>query len=93
MSTLEPGKLPPLTDAQVQAGARPGETWEQARQRLEAANWASPPAPEYFEHGADCLPSGWISDRGLEGEPITWAPGELGAGHPGAYFETPDEPN
>lgn len=28
---LEFGKLPSLTDAQVQAGARPGETWEQAR--------------------------------------------------------------
>lgn len=53
----------------------------------------SPPAPEYYEHGADCLPSGWISDRGLQGELITWGPGELGAGHPGAYFETPDESN
>ncbi len=30
---------PPLTDAEVQAGARPGETWEQARKRLEAARW------------------------------------------------------
>lgn len=26
----------PLTDAQVRAGARPGESWEQARQRLTA---------------------------------------------------------
>lgn len=28
-------KLQPLTDAQVQAGARPGESWEAARRRLE----------------------------------------------------------
>lgn len=27
----------PLTDAQVQAGARPGESWEAARRRLEEA--------------------------------------------------------
>jgi hypothetical protein len=79
MPTLEPGKLPPLTDAQVQAGARPGESWEQARKRLEGANFACPPAPESWEHGADCLQSGWISDNGLEGEPIDWQPGELGA--------------
>ncbi len=29
--------LEPLTDAQVQAGARPGESWEAARRRLEEA--------------------------------------------------------
>lgn len=29
---------PPLTDAQVQAGALPGETWDEARFRLESAN-------------------------------------------------------
>ena len=32
-------ETPPLTHAEVQAGARPGETWEQARNRLEAARW------------------------------------------------------
>lgn len=36
-------KLPPLTDAQVAAGARPGEDWEQARERLEAPRYALPP--------------------------------------------------
>lgn len=36
----------PLTDAQVQAGARPGESWEQARDRLECARYASPNASE-----------------------------------------------
>jgi hypothetical protein len=30
-----------------------------------------------MDPGADCLLSGWISDRGLEGEPIDWQPGEL----------------
>lgn len=93
MSLLEPGKLPPLTDAQVQAGARPGETWEQARRRLEAANWAGPPAPEVYGGDADCLSSGWISDRGLQGELIAWAPGELGEGHPGVEIDVPYEPD
>ena len=77
MPTLEPGKLPALTDAQVQAGAHPGESWVEARRRLEAANWACPPPPDDMDPGADCLLSGWISDRGLEGEPIEWQPGEL----------------
>lgn len=31
----------PLTDEQVAAGALPGESWAQARKRLEAANWAA----------------------------------------------------
>lgn len=31
----------PLTDAQVQAGARPGESWEAARRRLEEARLVS----------------------------------------------------
>lgn len=92
MPTLEPGKLPALTDAQVQAGALPGESWEQARQRLEAANYACPPEPESMDQDADLLLSGWIDDRGLEGELIAWAPGELGAGHPGVEVTTPYEP-
>lgn len=35
--TREP--LPPLTDAEVAAGARPGERWEVARRRLERSRW------------------------------------------------------
>lgn len=33
-------RLPKLTVEQVQAGARPGETWCEARRRLEAARYA-----------------------------------------------------
>ena len=77
MSTLEPGKLPPLTDAQVQAGARPGETWEQARQRLEAANWACPLIPVDDHPGADYTLAGRLDEcEGLDGRPIQWEPGE-----------------
>lgn len=36
--TTEP--LPPLTDADIVAGARPGESWAEARLRLEMARWA-----------------------------------------------------
>lgn len=32
--------LPPLTDAEVAAGARPGESWDEARLRLEFARTA-----------------------------------------------------
>ena len=92
MPTLAPNKLPALTDAQVQAGARPGESWEEARRRLEAASWACPPEPEADSYDADYLLSGWIGDRGLEGELIHWEPGELGAGHPGVDVTTPYEP-
>jgi len=76
---LEFDKLPPLTDAQVQAGARPGETWEQARCRLEAANLACPPAKENADPGADYTFSGPADEcEGLDGRPIQWQPGELG---------------
>lgn len=37
--TIEP--LPPLTDAEIVAGARPGESWEEARLRLERARRAT----------------------------------------------------
>ncbi|WP_426103009.1 hypothetical protein [Pseudomonas sp. PSPC3-3] len=78
MSTLEPGKLPPLTDAQVQAGARPGETWKQARQRLEAANWACPPFQVDDHPGADYTLGGPVDEcEGLDGQPVQWEPGEL----------------
>ncbi|WP_124320370.1 hypothetical protein [Pseudomonas chlororaphis] len=78
MSTLEPGKLPPLTDAQVQAGARPGETWEQARCRLEAANSACPPAPVDDHPGADYTLAGPVDEcEGLDGQAIAWEDGEL----------------
>lgn len=79
MSSLEPSKLPPLTDAQVQAGARPGETWEQARCRLKAANLACPPVPVDDHPGADYTLAGWKDEcEGLAGWPIEWEPGELG---------------
>ncbi|HBO2517846.1 TPA: hypothetical protein L4H97_006018 [Pseudomonas aeruginosa] len=31
MTLIAPRKLPPLTDEQVRAGARPGETWAKVR--------------------------------------------------------------
>lgn len=77
MPTLVPDKLPPVTDAQVQAGARPGETWAEARCRLEAANWACPPFPVDDHPGADYTLAGWIDEcEGLDGRPIQWEPGE-----------------
>jgi hypothetical protein len=79
MSTLEPGKLPPLTDAQVQAGARPGETWAEARRRLEAANWACPLFQADDHPGADYTLAGPVDEcEGLNGQAIEWEPGELG---------------
>lgn len=72
-------KLPPLTDAQVKAGARPGETWERARQRLEVANWACPPFAMDEYPGADYTLAGWNDEcEGLDGRSIEWEPGELG---------------
>jgi hypothetical protein len=71
-------KLPPLTDSQVSAGARPGESWEQARARLEADNYALPPCPigPDYDYGL----AGPISEfEGLDGEPIDWEPDELGS--------------
>ena len=76
---IEP--LPPLTDAQVQAGARPGESWEQARRRLEAARGLVVPAEEggvMHPEGTDCLLSGFIDEcEGLDGQPVAWLPGEF----------------
>lgn len=43
MSGLNP--LPPLSDAEVAAGARPGESWEQARKRLSASRYVRAPVP------------------------------------------------
>lgn len=54
--------LPPLTDAQVSEGARPGESWEQARDRLDASNYALPPEHLDMHPGADCVGSGWIDE-------------------------------
>lgn len=62
MPDLEFIRLPPLTDAQVQAGARPGESWAQARARLEAGNLALPPALLDLAAGADCIGSGFITE-------------------------------
>ena len=73
-------KLPPLTDAQVQAGARPGETLGQARSRLEAANLACPQVPVDDHPGADYTLAGPVDEcEGLDGQPIQWEPGELGS--------------
>lgn len=71
--------LPLLTDAQVQAAARPGESWEQARKRLEALNVASPPDHIDDHPGADYTLAGPFDEcEGLDGQPIEWENGELG---------------
>lgn len=79
MTLIAPRKLPPLTDEQVRAGARPGETWTEARRRLEALNVACP-APQVDDHpGADYTLAGPVDEcEGLDGRPIEWEPGELG---------------
>lgn len=79
--TLVPdfAKLPPLTDAQVSAGARPGESWAQARSRLEANNYALPPRYTDMHPGADYGIGGVIDEcEGLDSQPIQWEAGELG---------------
>jgi hypothetical protein len=71
MSTLEQGKLPSLTDAQVQAGARPGESWQEARRRLEAASGACPPFQVDKHPGADYALAGPLDEcEGLDGQAI-----------------------
>ncbi|MGE8349000.1 MAG: hypothetical protein ACN6P5_00450 [Pseudomonas protegens] len=67
---LEFEELPPLTDAQVQAGARPGEIWDQARRRLEAGSWACPPYQVDTRPGADYTLAGPLGE--CEGEPLAW---------------------
>lgn len=71
MTLIAPRKLPPLTDEQVRAGARPGETWAEARRRLEALNVACP-APQVDDHpGADYTLAGPVDEcEGLDGRPI-----------------------
>ncbi|MGO3541294.1 hypothetical protein ACTXN4_21305 [Pseudomonas helleri] len=66
--------LPPLSSAQGEAGARPGECWEQARRRLEAANYALPPEHNDLDPGADYTNAGPVD----ECEGIKWQLGELG---------------
>jgi hypothetical protein len=75
MAILRPSfvPLPPLTPAQVMAGARPGENWEQARLRLEAGNYALPPEHHDFDPGADYTCAGPHD----ECEGIEWQSGEL----------------
>lgn len=65
----------------MQAGARPGESWQQARRRLEAARGLVVPAENdnvMFPEGADCTLSGFIDEcEGLDGERVNWLPGEF----------------
>ncbi|MCS4261072.1 hypothetical protein EDF83_0622 [Pseudomonas protegens] len=61
---LEFEKLPPLTDAQVQAGAQPGENWDQAW------SWACPPYQVDTRPGADYTLAGPLGE--CEGEPLSW---------------------
>lgn len=69
-----------LSAAQVRAGARPGETWGQARRRLEALGEVGPPVSIDDHPGADYTLAGPIDEcEGLDGQPIDWQPGELGA--------------
>jgi hypothetical protein len=79
MTLTEP--LPPLTDAQVQAGARPGESWAQARRRLEAARGLAPAADDdsvAWPDGADVGLAGFIDEcEGPDGERVNWRPGEF----------------
>jgi len=78
LTVIEP--LAPLTDAQVQAGARPGESWAQARRRLEAARGLVPAdeAAVPGADGADCIAAGFIDEcEGPDGERVNWLPGEF----------------
>lgn len=48
--------LPPLTDAQVRAGALPGESWKAARERLEVEQrHGKRPVPKMDEKRPDYL--------------------------------------
>lgn len=75
------GLVPPvLTDAQVQAGARPGESWAQARRRLERALWPAVPVEDDvpMPEGADVGMGGFIDEcEGVDGRPIAWRLGEF----------------
>jgi hypothetical protein len=80
MPTLQPDMLQPLTDAQVQAGARPGESWAQARRRLERAQWPAVPVEDDVQmpDGADVGLSGFIDEcEGDDGRRVNWLPGEF----------------
>lgn len=66
--------LPSLSAAQVEAGARPGESWEQGCQRLVASNYALPPEHYNLDPGADFTSAGPQD----ECEGVEWQPGELG---------------
>lgn len=61
-------KLPPLTDAKVSAGARPGESWEAARVRLEADNYALPPMHYDSSPGADYTLAGPVDEYANDDE-------------------------
>jgi len=67
-------QLPPLSADQVAAGARPAESWEQARRRQEAENYALPPEQHDLDPGADYTSAGPLD----ECEGVEWQPGGLG---------------
>lgn len=74
MPILRPSfvQLPPMSDAQVAAGALPGESWAMARSRQEALNYALPPEHHDFDPGADYSIAGPID----ECDSVAWQLGE-----------------
>ena len=84
-------RLPELTVEQVQAGARVGETWEQARRRIEASRYAVSQAPctecghavrHYAHEPPPCLCLDCIDELIAELGPHTKGATEVAALHP-----------
>ncbi|WP_236470854.1 hypothetical protein [Pseudomonas syringae] len=68
-----------LTVAQVQAGAHPGESLQEAWRSLQAAKWTRPPFQVDEYPGADYTLAGPLDEcEGLDGQAIEWEPGEMG---------------
>jgi hypothetical protein len=69
--------LPPLTDAQIREGARPGESWATARDRLtrvrdRLASWPRTMSPcECVKTGSRYSWIGWVIDDNSTMSP-TW---------------------
>jgi len=84
-------RLPELTVEQVQAGARIGETWGQARRRIEAARYAVSQDPctecghavrHYAHETPPCLCLDCTDELIAELDPRTRAATELASLHP-----------